>query len=287
MTAARSARTSCALLLAAASVLLSLLQACAEAPPRLRDLRGGREVALTEAVPALAEADLVLVGESHGNTAHHGAQLAVIRALHESGDAVCVGLEMFQRSEQGVLDRWVAGGMSEREMEEAFQRNWSVEWPAYREVFRFCRDRRIPMAGLNVPREITRKVARQGFSSLSPGEAGLLPPISCSVDPEYEAFLRSFTGSDGHQGAFERFCEAQLVWDAGMAAHALDFLRPRPGTTMVVMTGSVHAWKPAMPDQIRRLAPQAVSMSILPEIGAQGKSANVTASDADFLLLGM
>ena len=203
------------LLAALAAAVLCTAAACADAPPRLLDLRSLKEVTLAETLPRLAGADLVLVGESHGTAAHHGAQLAVIRALHESGDAVCVGLEMFQRREQSVLDRWVGGGMSEGEMEAAFLRNWGVEWPAYREVFLYCRDRGIPMAGLNVPREITRKVARQGFGALTPEEIGLLPPIACSVDPAYEAFLRGFTGSDGHQGAFERFCEAQL---AGMRA---------------------------------------------------------------------
>ena len=270
-----------------AALALGSLPACADAPAQLLDLRPSRQIALADALPVLAGADLVLVGESHGDTRHHAAQLAVIRGLHEAGDAVCVGLEMFQRREQPVLDRWIAGGMTEEEMREAFLRNWGVEWPAYRDVFLYCRDRGIPMAGLNVPREITRKVARQGFAALTPEEIGLLPPIACSVDPDYEAFLRGFTGSDGHQAAFERFCEAQLVWDAGMAAHALDFLRTRPGATMVVMTGSVHAWKPAMPDQIRRLAPQAVTVSILPEIGAQGKSAEVTPADADYLLPGI
>ena len=266
---------------------LTVAPACADQPLRLLDIAAGREVALAEAVPALAAADFVLVGESHGNRQHHDAQLAVIRALHEAGHKVCVGLEMFQRRDQAVLDRWVAGGMNEEEMREAFLRNWGVEWPAYRAVFLYCRDMRIPMAGLNVPREITRKVARQGFAALTPEEIGLLPPIACSVAPEYEAFLRNFTGSDGHQGAFERFCEAQLVWDAGMAAHALDFLRPRPGLTMVVMTGSVHAWKPAMPDQLRRLAPEGRLVSMLPQGSSRKDGGEPDTRDADYLMLGM
>ena len=62
--------------------------ACADAPPRLLDLRSLKEVTLAETLPRLAGADLVLVGESHGTAAHHRAQLAVIRALHESGEPV-------------------------------------------------------------------------------------------------------------------------------------------------------------------------------------------------------
>lgn len=275
------------LFLALAAAALGGAPACADPPLRLADLAAGREVSLAEALPTLAAADVILVGESHGTRRHHEAQLAVIRALHEAGDPVCVGLEMFQRREQAVLDLWVAGGMGEDEMQAAFLRNWGVEWPAYRDVFLYCRDMRIPMAGLNVPREITRKVARQGFASLTPEEIGLLPPIACSVDPKYEAFLRNFTGSDGHQGVFDRFCEAQLVWDAGMAAHALDFLRAHPGRTMVVMTGSVHAWKPAMPDQLRRLAPQAGLLSLLPQGSSRKDGTEPDTLDADYLMLGM
>ncbi len=267
--------------------VLSWIPACADSPVKLKDLAASSEISLAEAVPVLSDADLILVGESHGNTRHHGAQLAVIRALHEAGTEVCVGLEMFQRREQAILDRWIDGNMSEDAMQDAFLRNWGVEWPAYRGIFLYCRDNNVPMAGLNVPREITRKVARQGFSSLTAEEIGLLPPIACHVAPEYESFLRNFTGSDGHQGAFERFCEAQLVWDAGMAVHALEYLDNRPGATMVVMTGSVHAWKPAMPDQIRRLAPEARLISILPEFSSRKDGGEPDTRDADYLVLGM
>lgn len=265
---------------------LAASQACADAPLTLLDLARSRTASLTELAPQLAKADLVLVGESHGNRLHHQAQLAVIRALHEGGHPVAVGLEMFQRREQPVLDRWVAGGLTEADMAHEFFRNWNIEWEAYRDIFVYCRDNGIPMAGLNVPRDITRKVAREGFAALTPEEMGLLPPITCSVDPQYEEFLRGFAGSSGHEEAFDRFCQAQLVWDAAMAVHALDFLKTRPGWTMVVMAGSVHAWKPAVPDQARRLAPQAAVISILPETGVKGDPSDIGTADADYLIPG-
>jgi uncharacterized iron-regulated protein len=274
----------------AAALIWLLLALAAPSPARadasltLLDLARSRSASLTEFVPDLAKADLILVGESHGNPLHHQAQLAVIRALHEAGRPVAVGLEMFQRREQPVLDRWVAGGLTEADMAHAFFRNWNIEWEAYRDIFVYCRDNGIPMAGLNVPREITRKVAREGFAALNPEEIGLLPPITCSVDPQYEDFLRGFAGSSGHEEAFDRFCQAQLVWDAAMAVHALDFLKGRPGRTMVVLTGSVHAWKPAVPDQARRLAPQAAVVSILPGTGVKGDRSEIGTADADYLI---
>ncbi|WP_028571136.1 ChaN family lipoprotein [Desulfonatronum lacustre] len=254
---------------------------------QLWDLNHSRSTTLTEALPALSSAELLIVGESHGNPRHHTAQLAIVKAVHTSGMPVAVGLEMFQHHEQHILDNWVAGTIPEPEMVQAFTRNWGVQWPAYRNIFIYCRDHGVPMVGLNVPREITRKVARQGFASLSREELGLLPPIVCRIDPEYEAFLRRFVGSDGHAGSFERFCEAQLVWDAAFAVHALNFLKSRPDHAMVVLTGSVHAWKPAMPFQVHRLAPQIRQVSIVPDIPAHMDLQDITAKDADYLILGL
>lgn len=271
------------------ALLLTLFPAASQPRQELRlwDLLHSQATTLSEAITPMSGVDLLIVGESHGNPRHHAAQLAIVSALHTAGTPVAVGLEMFQHRDQQVLDDWVAGKIPEREMIQAFTRNWGVMWTAYRDIFIFCRDHDVPVVGLNVPREITRKVARQGFASLTREELGLLPPIVCRIDPEYEAFLRRFVGSDGHAGAFERFCEAQLVWDAAFAVHALDFLKNQPDHTLVVLTGSVHAWKPAMPFQVRRLAPQIRQVSIVPDIPAHMDRLDITFKDADYLILGL
>ncbi|WP_084604564.1 ChaN family lipoprotein [Desulfonatronum thioautotrophicum] len=271
------------------AIFLAVFPASPRAAEELRlwDLNHSRATTLSEILPVLSSVDLLIVGEAHGNPRHHAAQLTIINEMHASRTTIAVGLEMFQQREQQVLDDWVAGAIPESEMNRAFTRNWGNLWPAYQDIFIYCRDHGIPMVGLNVPREITRKVARQGFASLTREELGLLPPIVCRIDPEYEAFLRRFVGTDGHAGAFERFCEAQLVWDAAFAVHALDYLKNQPDHTMIVLTGSVHAWKPAMPFQVHRLAPQIRQASIVPDIPAHMDRLDITANDADFLMLGL
>jgi hypothetical protein len=126
------------------------------------------------------------------------------------------------------------------------------DWHLYRDIFLYCRERRIPMVGLNVPRSITRKVAQNGFESLTPEEIGKLPPIVCRVDREYEEFLRRVLGSHGSESGFRRFCEAQLVWDTAMAIYALEYLKNHPERTVVVLCGMIHAWKKAAPEQAAR-----------------------------------
>ena len=227
------------------------------------------------------------MGEFHDNAAHHAAQLAVIQSLDKRKRPIAVGLEMFQHIEQSILDAWVAKALSEEEMRRAFARNWSQDWHLYRDIFLYCRDRSIPMVGLNVPRSITRKVAQNGFESLTIEEIGKLPPIVCRVDREYEEFLRRVLGSHGSESGFRRFCEAQLVWDTAMAIYALEYLKAHPERTVVVLCGMIHAWKKAAPEQATRENAEVEQAVIQPAVKGRWTPQSVSKEDADYLILGL
>jgi uncharacterized iron-regulated protein len=253
----------------------------------LWDVAGKAEISLEQAAGKLPSPGIVYVGEFHDNAAHHAAQLAVIQSLDKRQRPLAVGLEMFQHIEQSILDAWVAKALSEEEMRRAFARNWGQDWPLYREIFMYCRERNIPMIGLNVPRSITRKVARTGFESLTSEEIGKLPPIVCRVDREYEEFLRRVLGSHGSKSGFRRFCEAQLVWDTAMAIYALEYLKDHPERTVVVLCGMIHAWKKAAPDQAARENAEVQQAVIQPAVKGRWTPGSVSKEDADYLILGL
>ena len=206
-----------------ALVLLGCFSATQARELVLFDLAGQEAVAGHEALKRLQGVRFVLVGEHHDRAEHHRAQLRVIRALHQSGRKVAVGLEMFRKDSQADLDRWVAGKISDDQFKPVYLDNWNFAWDLYRPVFEYARLEKIPMAGLNVPRAITAQVAYHGFESLSDGQRGSLEGITCDVTAEYREFVRRAYGAHGHgQMDFGRFCEAQLVWDSAMAIHAID-----------------------------------------------------------------
>ena len=262
----------------------SILQA---ADINMWDVAGKAEISLEHAAGKLPSPGIVYVGEFHDNAAHHAAQLAVIQSLDKRGRPIAVGLEMFQHIEQSILNAWVAQALSEEEMRRAFARNWSNDWYLYRDIFMYCRERNIPMVGLNVPRSITRKVARNGFASLTPEETGKLPPIVCRVDREYEEFLRRVLGGHGTDSGFRRFCEAQLVWDTAMAIYALEYLKNHPAHTVVVLCGMIHAWKKAAPEQAARENADVEQAVIQPSVKGRWTPQSVSEEDADYLILGM
>jgi len=254
---------------------------------RLYDINQGRETVMSDVISTLKQNRIVIVGEHHNNLRHHQAQLEVIRTLKDSQAQVAVGLEMFRSDSQQSLDRWVAGDIDENEFLEVFYDNWGYSWENYRVIFDYARERQIPLIGLNVSRDITRQVALRGFQSLSKAQRGQLSNIACRVDKEYMDYIKKAFGGHAHGKLnFTYFCEAQLVWDTVMALNALNYLKDNPNATIVLLTGTGHARKNALPRQIRQRS-QVAHTVILPEIKGVIDAETVDQSDADYIMLGL
>ena len=82
--------------------------------------RAGGDVATL--VAAMAQRDVLLLGEQHDDADHHRWQVQMLAALHAQRPAMVIGFEMFPRRVQPVLERWVAGELSERDFLQ------QVEW---------------------------------------------------------------------------------------------------------------------------------------------------------------
>ncbi len=254
---------------------------------RMYDIHQGKETGMSEAITQLKQNRIILVGEHHSNKNHHLAQLDIIRALKETGVQVAVGLEMFRSDSRQALDRWVDGHIDEEVFQEIFYENWNFSWAAYRMIFSYAREEKIPLIGLNVPRAITRRVSQQGFKSLAAEQKGKLSNVTCRVDEEYMNYIRKAFGAHAHGKLnFTYFCEAQLVWDNVMAINTLDYLQKNPGAVVVILAGTGHVQKGAVPRQIRKRSqvPYAV---ILPEVKGSIDPGTISTQDADFIILGL
>jgi len=265
----------------------------ASAMPLLAGCQDGDVVRLKDraAIPfdrMVAEASksrVIVIGETHDNQSHHDLQLKIVRTLREGGLPLAVGLEMFRAENQELLDNWWRWGMPTEQFEALYRENWGMPWLLYRDIFLYTRQKRIPLVGLNVPREIIAKVAREGYGSLTEAERKKLPPgLTCTIDEEYRAFIRkTFTEhAHGSGRSFDHFCEAQMVWDTAMAIYALEYLDKNPGSRIVILAGSMHAWKRAIPRQIATMRPDVTVSVILPDPDGKG---GITVEDADYLVL--
>jgi uncharacterized iron-regulated protein len=252
---------------------------------RLYVLQNNKEIRLADAISDLKKNRIILVGEHHTNQNHHFAQLNVIQSLNEAGVQVAVGIEMFRNDSQQALDRWIAGNIGEAKFQEIFYDNWTYPWSAYQMIFEYAKQEKIPMIGLNVSRDITRQVSRQGFNSLSEEQKGKLADVSCRVDKEYMDYIKRAFGGHGHgELNFTYFCEAQLVWDSAMAINTLEYLKKNPDTIVILLAGIGHVRKGAVPRQIR-LRSEVSYAVILPKIEGIIDRQTVSIKDADYIML--
>jgi len=253
---------------------------------RLFDVARGKETTLAQALSDLRKKRIILVGERHTQKSHHMAQLLIIQALHDSGVSVAIGLEMFRTGSQNALDHWVSGKMSKRDFQKVYSENWNLPWRFYGKILEYAKKEKIPLVALNVPSEITQQVARGGFQSLSKEEREKLPNVTCRVDRDYMAFIREAYGAHAHgQLNFTYFCEAQLVWDNVIAINALRYLKANPKLSMILLTGTRHAWKKGIPEKIKQRSKLPYTV-ILPHLPGDIEPETVRVKDADYVMLG-
>ena len=227
-------------------------------PTRAVDLR--RVSDLDAILPALATKRVVFVGEVHDRLDHHINQLEIIEGLHARNDDLVIGMEFFQQPFQRYLDEYIAGTLDEREMlrkTEYYQR-WRFDFRLYAPILRYAREQGIPLLALNIPAEITGKVARGGLSSLSESERAQIPADLDRTDAAYRERLKAVFDQHprGTAASFDNFLDAQLLWDEGMAERAARYLQEHPSRSMVVLAGEAHlAYRSGIPERLARRLP--------------------------------
>lgn len=251
-------------------------------PPRVVDLRA--LPALRQVLPTLARYRVVFVGEHHDRWDNHLNQLEIIRGLHERDPKIAIAMEFFQQPFQGALDEYVAGRIDEREMlrRTEYYERWGFDYRLYQPILRFAREHGLPLVALNLPKEITRKVGKEGLASLSEEERAQIPREMDRGNEAYVERLRRIYSLHRGQGPgdFERFLDVQLLWDEGMADRAARYLREHPDHRLVVLAGSGHLMYGAgIPKRLSRRVP-VDSVIVL-----NGEQPDISPDMGDYLLL--
>lgn len=223
---------------------------------------GGEVLQRSTVIERASRAQVVLLGENHDDAAHHRWQLETLASIYRNAPGLSVGVEMFPRRLQPVLDAWSRGELDEPAFLEQteWKKTWGFEPELYMPIFRFVRDHHIPLYALNVDRSEVRKVSGGGWQALDPALAAELgtpaAPLAGYRDSLREVFDAHMTHlPEGHQpkdGDFERFVDAQLLWDRAMAA---GIARQTVKGPVVGIMGSGHIrFGHGVPHQLRDLA---------------------------------
>lgn len=246
-------------------------------------LKKEKPVEFKDMINDVIQSDIIIVGELHDVMEHHRFQLKVIQAVYQNEKNIAIAMEMFRADAQTDLDNWVNGKLSEEDFKKVFKDNWRTGWDLYLDILLFARDNKIPIIGLNVPSEITRKVAQRGFASLTKEELKRLPEgVTCDISEKYMDFVRRTYEFHGGRREFINFCEAQMLWDKAMAINTINYMKKNNVKKAILITGKGHAWKHAIPEQINKLSDYKVSV-IIPDLSDDKGKPVSTFEDADYL----
>ncbi|MGN6110601.1 MAG: ChaN family lipoprotein, partial [Kofleriaceae bacterium] len=279
--------------------------AAAALPYQILDGRTGRQVDEAAFWARLAAARAVCVGEEHPNPHHHWFQLRVVEQLAKLLPApprLALGLEMIQRPFQGVVDDYVAHRIDAATLRSrvGWEERWGYDWRLYGPTIDAVSAAGGEVIALNAPRELTKKISRQGLDALTPEERAQVPELVLD-DAKHRAWFDALMNEMGGHAAHgthapstphtapeagapaappmpsaDRIYTVQVVWDETMAELGAKWLAAHPDGHLVILAGNGHCHDSAI---VGRLARRGVSdaISVRPVIDRDGAVAEVLA----------
>jgi uncharacterized iron-regulated protein len=249
----------------------------------------------------------------------------LVRRAKPAGVELALGMEMFQRPFQGVLDDFAAGRIDEAALlsRSGWKERWGYEFGLYRPILARAVAGGAALLALNPAKELVKKVSRQGLDKMTPEDRAQLPELVLD-DAKHRAWwdelMGSMGGADGHahtathgegegegegeddddvkpptpeeeaeaKAAGERIYAAQVTWDESMADGAAKWVQGGQGSAaraIVVLAGNGHCHDSAVVNRIKRRGVDA-AVSVMPIIDDGENVATELAAPAnDFLFV--
>jgi uncharacterized iron-regulated protein len=232
----------------------------------------GQPATLDDVVAAMANHQVVFIGETHDDPTAHALQARLLERAWESyhtpspaaieARTVALSLEFFERDVQLVLNEYLADLITESAFLAA-----SRPWPRYetdiRPLVEFSKAHGLPVIAANAPRRYATRVTRHGRESLEdlPARAlDYLPPLpypqpSQAYRDQWIAVMANVMRQEGTRcgipvdhppapvGAHAQMgnqLHTQTLWDASMAWSIARHLEAHPGALVLHLVGGFH-----------------------------------------------
>ncbi|MEC7641389.1 MAG: ChaN family lipoprotein [Nitrospinota bacterium] len=227
----------------------------------------GIAVTVDQLLETVASSRVIYVGETHDNLEAHRVQLEVIRRLYQNFPGrLAVGMEMFRRSAQDGLDRWITGTLPDREFEKLFRKNWGNTYKIYQPIFDYLKETGIPLLGLKSTEETQNRLRRDGLDITN--SEHIFPEMDLD-DVHHKAHTMAvFGGHSGPAGGSTGAYRMVVLWEETMAETIANFLKNETyrNWKLVVLTGGFHVqYAFGVPKRAFRRIPHAYSI-ILPTV---------------------
>ncbi len=190
---------------------------------------------LQSLVDRVQPGSVVVVGEMHGLKPVHDQHVELLNALKNKGLKVSVGMEFFNYTDQMFINQYRSGEIDES----AFLK--IINWGGY--DFNFYKDEILFGEfglGINLTRDVTKIISKQGVDALTQDQKKLLPPdFTIGRDSYRQRFFQAM-GHPVPVASLENYFVAQSAWDDTMAWQTIEFKKQHPDQVFVIIVGEFH-----------------------------------------------
>ena len=130
-----------------------------------RDFARFQEISsFDDLVLACARANLIYIGDYHALPSAQAFEARLLGEVASRSQRTALCLEMIYGRQQGVLDRFMAGGLPEEEFLRRirYDLEWGYDWQAFRPLFQVAREYSLPVFGIDCePRNGFRHIRKR------------------------------------------------------------------------------------------------------------------------------
>ncbi len=233
---------------------------------RIFDTRQARFVGRAALFTQLADADFVLLGETHDNPHHHRLQNEVLEGLAERKRRPAVAFEMIPSDRQADIDAFLStrpediGKLGDVI---AWEKSGWPDWGMYAPLVTTAVENAFPVVAADVPRNLLQRVRHEGFAALPPErqkELGLDTPLTPELAQALEDEIRDAHCGYATPAMLDRMLPVQRLRDAWLAerlvAGAAD-----DGAVLIAGKGHTRTDR-AVPAVLARMRPQAAIIAV-------------------------
>lgn len=218
---------------------------------QIQDPSTNKTVSIDQLAQVLKGADVVFIGEYHGNHGSHWLQAQLQAALHKQHPKQVLSMEQFNRDKQSVLDQYLTGDIGEVALIKQGEA-WPNYKASYRPLVEFAKQHQLPVIAANAPADVVRCIGRQGRDYLAKLDKAARRQVAAQPflnNAQYQtAFQAVMHGpaqpaksSDKAASALSNSYLAQLSRDNTMAESILQAHQRYPKHQIIHTNGAFHS----------------------------------------------
>ena len=213
----------------------------------------------------MLQAQVLLLGEVHGNPVHHARQLEVLQWLRASGQTPTVAFEIFDLEDQATIDHFIAAGQRDAARLGEQLGMEARGWPfaSYQPLVQYALDEGLPILAVNLSREQAQRVGREGLEALDSAPVRQILQQHSLTSAVQEALYAHIFAAHCEYLPKAHVPAVALAQQARDATIAWSLKQAHAAAPVVLITGAGHVRTDyGVPFYLQALAPQAALLSV-------------------------